>query len=363
MSKLTGRIAALGAVLLTGLTLTACGGIPGDAVVSVNGTAVTKSAFSHWLRIAASSSTTTTTGSVSKPVVPEPPAYTACIEHLEKTASAPAKGHSKPSRASLKSQCELQYTSLKQQTLSFLISADWVLGEASSQGVKVSDDEVKKQFNQIKSEQFPTEAAFQKFLASSGYTVSDLLLRVKLDMLSSKIQKKIEKEGAEQADPEGSQGLLRTARVAVRPAGKAQHPDRPHQDAGSGRRSQEGNPVRPELRERRQEGLDRPGQQGCGGSAQRRDQGSGGEGAQRSGLQRQGGCAGRSDQDAVRLLRIRSEEDRSRQPAGAVEGAVHYLPATPRAEGGEGAHRIRQKIPQDVDGAHRMPRRILGDGL
>ena len=78
--------------------------------------------------------------------------------------------------------------------LGFLISANWVIGEAEAQGMKVSDEEVQKQFNQIKSQQFPKEADFKKFLASSGQTVSDLLLRVKLDMLSSKIQQKVTKE-------------------------------------------------------------------------------------------------------------------------------------------------------------------------
>lgn len=198
MSKLSGQIAALGAVLLTGVTLTACGGgIPGNAVVSVNGTPITNSTFSHWMTVAAGSSSASAAAAgqtAPKAVVPDPPAYTACIAHLEAVAPKPAKGQSKPTPAALKAQCEQQYTALKQQVLAYLISANWVIGEAAERGVKVSDAEVKKQFNQIKSQQFPKEADFQKFLASTGYTVSDLLLRVKLNTLSSKIQQKVNKE-------------------------------------------------------------------------------------------------------------------------------------------------------------------------
>ncbi|MGA9874224.1 MAG: peptidyl-prolyl cis-trans isomerase [Solirubrobacteraceae bacterium] len=197
MSKRKSQFAALGAVLLTGLTLTACGGgVPGDAVVSVNGTPVTTATFNHWMAVAANASSASTTGAAAtaKTPVPDPPTYKACIAHLEATAPKPAKGQSKPTAAALKTQCEQQYTALKQQVLSFLISANWLLGEASSQGVKMSDAEVQKQFNQVKSQQFPTEADFQKFLASTGYTVSDLLLRVKLDSLSTKIQQKVTKE-------------------------------------------------------------------------------------------------------------------------------------------------------------------------
>jgi foldase protein PrsA len=196
--KPRGPIAALGAVLLTGVTLTACGGggVPGNAVVSVNGTPITTATFNHWMNVAANaSSASTTTGATAPKVpVPDPPTYANCIAHLEATAPKPAKGKAKPTAAELKTQCEQQYTSLKQSVLGYLISANWVLSEAAEQGVKVSDNEVKKQFNQIKSQQFPTEAAFQKFLASTGYTVSDVLLRVKLDLLSTKLQQKISKD-------------------------------------------------------------------------------------------------------------------------------------------------------------------------
>jgi foldase protein PrsA len=192
--KPSGPIAALGAVLLTGLTLTACGGIAGNAVVSVNGKSITKDTFSHWLAVAASSSSPAVGKSAPKPAVPDPPTYRNCIAHLQATAPTPPKGQPKPTEAALKSQCEQQYTALKQEVLGFLISANWVIGEAEEQGVKVSDAEVKKQFNTVKSQQFPKEAQFQKFLASTGQTVSDLLLGVKLNLLSSKIRQKVTKK-------------------------------------------------------------------------------------------------------------------------------------------------------------------------
>jgi foldase protein PrsA len=185
-------IPALGAVFFASLALTACGGgIPSDAVVQVGSNPITKSTFEHWLSVAAASSATTTGKTAAKPVLPVPPNYTECIAHLEATAPKPAKGQAKPTKAQLKSECEQQYTSLKQEVLGFLISSEWVIGEASSLGVKVSDAEVKKEFEKIKSQQFPKAAEFEKFLATSGQSVSDLLLRVKLNMLSAKIQKKI----------------------------------------------------------------------------------------------------------------------------------------------------------------------------
>jgi foldase protein PrsA len=182
--------AALGAVLFAVVAFAACGGIPGDAVVTVDGKPIKKTTFNHWLSVAAASSAATTG---AKPPIPEPPHYTACIASA-KAAAKPAKGQAPPSEAQLKAQCEQEYKSLQQEVLGFLISSEWVLGEANSLGVKVSDAEVKKQFEKIKNQQFPKSAEFEKFLKTSGQTVSDLLLRVKLNLLSSKIQQKVVKE-------------------------------------------------------------------------------------------------------------------------------------------------------------------------
>ena len=191
MTKTFRFLSALGAVLFALVGLSACGGIPGNAVVQVGGSSITKTAFDHWMGVATASNGT---APGSKPVVPEPPNYTACISHLAATSAKPAKGQSAPTTAQLKSECELQYKSLQTEVLGFLISSDWVLGEASSLGVKLTDAEVKKQFVKEKNAQFPKASEFEKFLASSGQTTSDLLLRVKLNMLSQKIQQKIVKE-------------------------------------------------------------------------------------------------------------------------------------------------------------------------
>ena len=197
MSKTLRSIPALGAVLFALTGLAACGGssgIPGDAVAKVGETPITNAAFKHWLGVAAVSSASGVLA--EKPVAPEPPAYTACIAHLKTIAAKEIKGKALPTEAALKKQCEGQYKSLTQEVLAFLLSSQWVVEEAKSMGVKLTDAEVKKQFQTIKNSQFTKPGEFEKFLASSGESVSDLLLRVKLNMLSSKIQQKVAKQKA-----------------------------------------------------------------------------------------------------------------------------------------------------------------------
>jgi foldase protein PrsA len=191
VSKAIRYTTALGAVLFSLVGLSACGGIAGNDVVQIGGgSAISKDAFDHWMQVASSSGGATG----EKTPVPDPPDYTACIAHLQATQAKPEKGQKAPTTAQLKSQCEQQYKSLQQEVLGFLISSSWVLAEANNLGVHVSDKEVHDQFLKIKAEQFPKAAEFEKFLSTSGQTVSDLLLRVKLNMLSQKIQEKIIKK-------------------------------------------------------------------------------------------------------------------------------------------------------------------------
>jgi len=185
-------IPALGAVLFALIGLSACGGIPSNAVVQVNGNPITKATFAHWMAVAA---TSTSAAVGTKAPVPEPPDFKECIAHLQATTPT-VKGQPAPTQAQLKTQCEQQYKALQQEVLGFLISTAWVLGEAESLGVKVSDKEVHKRFEEIRSQQFPKAAEFQKFLASSGQTVSDLLLRVKSNLIAQKVQQQIIKRKA-----------------------------------------------------------------------------------------------------------------------------------------------------------------------
>ena len=201
MPTIRKRIPALGllAVTCSTLGLAACGGdsVPGDAVVRVEDASIKKSTFDHWLKVAAISSqgqTAPTSGGKTPAVqVPQPPEFTACVATKKKTAPKPAKGQPKQTDAQFKAQCKQEYEGLRDQVLQFLISAEWIQGEASQNDVKVTDAEVKKQFDTTKKQSFPKEADFQNFLKSSGMSMEDLLFRVKLDTLSNKLREKITK--------------------------------------------------------------------------------------------------------------------------------------------------------------------------
>jgi foldase protein PrsA len=128
-----------------------------------------------------------------KAAVPDAPDFTKCIAEKRKAAAAPAKGQPKTTDAQLKTQCKQEYDALREQVMQLLTSFQWIQGEAEDQGIKVSDAEVKKSFDQQRKQSFPKDADYQKFLKDYDQTEADILQRVKLDLLSNKIRDKIVK--------------------------------------------------------------------------------------------------------------------------------------------------------------------------
>ena len=179
---------ALVALAATAAIVAGCGGLPGNAVAEVDGTAIQKSDYEHWINVAAKSS-----GQGANAQVPVPPDYTACVAQKRKTTPKPAKGQPKVTDDQLKSQCKQQYEQLRDQVLQLLISFQWLQGEAKEQGITVTDAEVKKSFETQKKQSFPKEAQYQKFLKDSGQSEADILLQVKADLLASKIRDKVVK--------------------------------------------------------------------------------------------------------------------------------------------------------------------------
>jgi foldase protein PrsA len=178
---------ALGAFFVPAALVAGCGGVPGNAVATVDGDSIQKSEFDHWLNVAAKS------GGQGATAVPKPPKFTECIAQKRKTTPKPAKGQPKVTDSQLKTQCKQEYDSLRDQVLQLLISFKWIEGEAKEMGVKVTDAEVKKSFDKQRKQAFPKDADFKKFLKDSGQTEADILKRVRLDALSNKIREKVTK--------------------------------------------------------------------------------------------------------------------------------------------------------------------------
>jgi foldase protein PrsA len=185
--------AALGAAAFTG-----CGNdVPAGAVAKVGDSTITQDEFDKWLNTAAKGNAQGGTAAV-----PDPPDFTKCVAAKAKTPVP--KGQKKPSDDALKKQCKTEYDALKREVMQFLIQAEWVQQEASSQDIKVTDAEIKKSFEDQKKQAFPNDKQYKEFLASSGMTEEDILFRVKLDQLQQKLTQKVTEDAKKVTDADVS---------------------------------------------------------------------------------------------------------------------------------------------------------------
>lgn len=189
MSSLIRRAPALGVVIYVGLTLSTCGGSTSgssNTVARVDNVPVTRAMVTHWENISVGIKNYSSPGSASsRSVVPDPPNFAACIASLRGSAPTSAS-----TTAQLKAECQTNYTDLLEGTVHTLINADWVRGAAAEEGIQVSNADVLKQFNHIKQQQFPAQAAFQKFLTTTHQSTADILFSLKTQALAAKLSQK-----------------------------------------------------------------------------------------------------------------------------------------------------------------------------
>ena len=188
----------LAGLLLAGVTafvVAGCGNdVPTGAVAKVGDSTISQEDFDKWLTTAASSQTQP--GGTA--TVPDPPDFEKCVAAKQKVPVP--KGQAKPTESALKKQCKTEYDTLKREVMQFLIQAEWVQQEAEKQDIKVSDAEIKRSFEDQKKASFPTDKAYEQFLKTSGMSEEDILFRVKLNELQTKLTQKITKSATKISD-------------------------------------------------------------------------------------------------------------------------------------------------------------------
>jgi hypothetical protein len=165
--------------------------VSGGGVIRVGSQSISAAVVRHWTPIEAILSTEGyPKGPVAKGVVPDPPAYTACIAHLEGLAKA-KPGSSTPQRAVVKGECRRQEAIVREHILNILITDLWVRGEAAAHHLVVSDDEARRRIRANLAAQFGNEAGFRKYLAYTGLTIGDELELYKKNLLTTKLLEKV----------------------------------------------------------------------------------------------------------------------------------------------------------------------------
>ena len=86
---------------------------------------------------------------------------------------------------------EKKYEELKEAALSELLDTIWLQGQAEELGIAVTPKQIDTELEQIKEQNFKTDAEYEKFLKTSRFTEEDVLERVQLQLLSEQIQEQM----------------------------------------------------------------------------------------------------------------------------------------------------------------------------
>ena len=110
-------ILALGAFFVPAALVAGCGGVPGNAVAEVDGTAIKKDDFDHWMNVAAEVRRPGRRGGAQAARTTR-----RASRRSARRTPKPAKGQPKVTDAQLKTQCKQEYDALRDQVLQLLIS-------------------------------------------------------------------------------------------------------------------------------------------------------------------------------------------------------------------------------------------------
>lgn len=84
------------------------------------------------------------------------------------------------------------YGKLEKSAINALLETAWINGLAAEWGMGVTRDEVKRELGRVKKESFKSVAEFRRFLKESRYTYRDLYERVRLQILSTLLQERLQ---------------------------------------------------------------------------------------------------------------------------------------------------------------------------
>lgn len=189
MRKTRRSLLALGAFFVVlALVVAGCGSsneVPSGSVAVVAGNQITTRAFNHWMYVAAQGQAAQAPG--QPVIVPEdPPNFPKCISQVKAEIPSLRKTADK----TLKADCGQLFQSLSSQVMDFLIKAYWYQADAHKMGINLTNAQVDAALAKAKKSQFQTSAQYQAFLKQSGQTPQDILFRVRVNQIFTKLTAK-----------------------------------------------------------------------------------------------------------------------------------------------------------------------------
>jgi hypothetical protein len=152
----------------------------------------TKSALNYWAQAVFGGDYVEVTKEVEPTplgLVSEPPKTGACVKRLEYEMWSALSGSAKPTAAQLYEKCRRLNKLVERQALELMIRWQSSLGIAASQGIHVTDAEVKQRYEVVRSGRFPSVLDTRKYFRYRRWSLGVELLMLKLELITEKLQR------------------------------------------------------------------------------------------------------------------------------------------------------------------------------
>jgi hypothetical protein len=159
-----------------------------SVVVHEGNVPITRAVVNHWMQIDAAGDYYSLSHERIIPagLVSDPPNYPRCVSVLQGIIERNHRTRTF-SKSQLVLKCGQIYRAVKAQATSQLVTSYWLTGIAREFGYNPTDTEEKRLFKEICEREFPTKAAFTKYLAERHMSLADELFEVKLDLIRQKV--------------------------------------------------------------------------------------------------------------------------------------------------------------------------------
>jgi hypothetical protein len=117
----------------------------------------------------------------------DPPRFRRCVAVRKRLArpGAPA------GRRGLRRRCRRRYQAMRTQAMVFLVQSAWTRQEAAARGIAVAPRRVRRELRSQRQQSFNSAREFRRFLRRSGMTLADILYRIRVDLLQTRIVEQV----------------------------------------------------------------------------------------------------------------------------------------------------------------------------
>lgn len=195
MPRLTSRASLLLAAIPATVALLLAGCGSGDSLTRIEGSSatITKPMLDHWMRAVVATDFRSNIGTKAPAgLASEPANYSECAEAAKKVIPRTFAGKLKLTNGEISQKCHELHRAVRNQAMSYLLSAEWTMLEAKELGVPLSNAELHKEFLRYRNQDYKTEADFQQYMKERRLALSDVLYQLKRNVLVTRILPKFQ---------------------------------------------------------------------------------------------------------------------------------------------------------------------------